>query len=125
MKIYIACDTTTLIKLIEAVIVQLGVECPRSRFLSTECASSALASGAAGEPAKIFFACSDLPATGCARYRSFAPAVYAKWGHFALVGNSSYDCRFVTGSAHLVAVASMSITPSVLLPPARDVSLVE
>jgi Flp pilus assembly protein TadG len=56
---------------------------------------------------------------------SFAGTVYAKWGHLTFLGNSTYDCRFVTGSARLVAVTSMTIAPSVLLPPARDVFLVE
>jgi Flp pilus assembly protein TadG len=56
---------------------------------------------------------------------SFSGTVYAKWGHLSFVGNSTYDCRFVTGSARLVAVTSMTIAPHDLLPPARDVFLVE
>jgi Flp pilus assembly protein TadG len=56
---------------------------------------------------------------------SFAGTVYAKWGHLAFLGTTTYDSRFVTGSARLVAVANMTIAPGVLLPPARDVFLVE
>jgi hypothetical protein len=56
---------------------------------------------------------------------SFAGTVYAKWGHLAFLGTTTYDARFVTGSARLIAVANMTIAPSVLLPPARDVFLVE
>jgi hypothetical protein len=51
--------------------------------------------------------------------------VYSKWGHAILAGKGSYDARFVVGSMRLIALLDMQIRPSVLLPPAADVYLVE
>ena len=56
---------------------------------------------------------------------SFAGRIYAKWGHVVLIGNSTYDVSIVAGSARLVAIADMTLAPSVRLPPAQDVFLVE
>jgi hypothetical protein len=51
--------------------------------------------------------------------------VYAKWGHVILAGKGEYDARFVAGTMRIIALLDMSIRPTVLLPPARDVYLVE
>jgi hypothetical protein len=51
--------------------------------------------------------------------------VYSKWGHLILAGKGSYDARFVVGTMRLIALLDMQIQPSVLLPPAQDVYLVE
>jgi pilus assembly protein CpaE len=59
MKIYIACDTPTLTKSIEAAIARLGIECPPSCILSTEYAANAFVANASCEPTIVFFVCSD------------------------------------------------------------------
>jgi hypothetical protein len=51
--------------------------------------------------------------------------VYSKWGHIVLAGKGAYDARFVVGTMRLIALLDMQIRPSVLLPPAQDVYLVE
>jgi len=51
--------------------------------------------------------------------------MYSKWGHVVLAGKGTYDARFVVGTMRLVALLDMQIRPSVLLPPAEDVYLVE
>jgi Flp pilus assembly protein TadG len=56
---------------------------------------------------------------------SFAGTVYAKWGHVILTGNGTYQARFVAGTLRCVNVLGMRIAPDELLPPARDVFLVE
>jgi hypothetical protein len=56
---------------------------------------------------------------------ALAGRIYAKWGHVVLLGNSTHDVSIVAGSARLVAVGEMTLAPSVRLPPAQDVFLVE
>jgi hypothetical protein len=51
--------------------------------------------------------------------------VYSKWGHVVLAGKGSYDARFVAGTMRIVALLDMQISPSVRLPAAQDVFLVE
>jgi hypothetical protein len=53
-------------------------------------------------------------------------AIYAKWGHITFIGAlSHYDISFVAGTARFVTVLGMTISPSTLLAPAKDVYLVE
>jgi Flp pilus assembly protein TadG len=52
-------------------------------------------------------------------------AIYAKWGHVVLAGLGTYDARIVAGTMRLVAVLNLTISPSTLFPPAKDVFLVE
>jgi hypothetical protein len=54
-----------------------------------------------------------------------AGTVYSKWGHVVLAGKGTYDARFVVGTMRIVALLDLEIRPSVLLPPAQDVYLVE
>ncbi len=56
---------------------------------------------------------------------SFSGTFYAKWGHVLFTGAGTYDIRIVAGTARLVTVTGMTIIPSVLLPAALDVFLVE
>jgi hypothetical protein len=51
--------------------------------------------------------------------------MYSKWGHVILAGKGTYDARFVVGTMRLIALLDMQIRPSILLPPAQDVYLVE
>jgi Flp pilus assembly protein TadG len=51
--------------------------------------------------------------------------MYSKWGHVILAGKGTYDARFVVGTMRLIALLDMQIRPSILLPPAEDVYLVE
>ena len=64
MKIYIAGDTTTLTKSIEAAIARLGVDCKSSCIVSTECAATAVAAEVVSEPAIVFFACAEFSGEG-------------------------------------------------------------
>ncbi|MEX0702380.1 MAG: pilus assembly protein TadG-related protein [Planctomycetales bacterium] len=56
---------------------------------------------------------------------SFSGTVYSKWGHVILALHGTYDARFVVGTLRFVNVLSCRLAPSTLLPPARDVFLVE
>ena len=56
---------------------------------------------------------------------SFSGTIYAKWGQALFVGTGTYDVRIVAGTARLVTALGMTFSPSVLLPPAQDVFLVE
>jgi len=56
---------------------------------------------------------------------TFSGTFYAKWGHVLFTGAGTYDIRIVSGTARLVTVTGMTIVPSVFLPPAKDVFLVE
>ncbi|MGC3966608.1 MAG: pilus assembly protein TadG-related protein [Pirellulales bacterium] len=51
--------------------------------------------------------------------------VYSKWGHAILAANGDYDLRFVVGSLRFASLLGITLNPSQLLPPARDVYLVE
>lgn len=52
--------------------------------------------------------------------------VYAKWAHVAFIGgNGSYDMRFVSGTLRLVTASDSTIAPTMFLPAAQDVFLVE
>jgi hypothetical protein len=52
--------------------------------------------------------------------------IYSKWGHTVFQGGlGTYDLRFVSGSMRVVTAFDSTIAPSQLLPPARDVLLVE
>lgn len=53
-------------------------------------------------------------------------AIYAKWGHISLIGAlSHYDISFVAGTVRFVTALGMTVSPSTLLAPAKDVYLVE
>ncbi|QDU31650.1 hypothetical protein ETAA8_68100 [Anatilimnocola aggregata] len=52
-------------------------------------------------------------------------AVYSKWGHTILVGKGDLDLRFVSGTMRIVALLDLDIDPTVTLPAAEDVYLVE
>jgi hypothetical protein len=55
-----------------------------------------------------------------------AGTIYAKWGHVTFVGGAgTYDLRFVAGTMRVVTVTNTVIAPTNLLPPARDVLIVE
>lgn len=56
---------------------------------------------------------------------NLAGTVYAKWGHVAMVGQGTIGTRIVAGTARFITVATTTVQPSNLLPPARDVYLVE
>jgi hypothetical protein len=52
--------------------------------------------------------------------------IYAKWGHISFIGAlSNYDISFTAGTVSFVTVLGMTISPSTLLDPAKDVYLVE
>jgi hypothetical protein len=52
--------------------------------------------------------------------------IYAKWGHTLFAaGAGSYDLRFVSGTMRVLTVTNTTIAPTTLLPPARDVLLLE
>jgi hypothetical protein len=55
----------------------------------------------------------------------FSGTVYAKWGHVVFAGNGTYDASFVCGTMRVLTVFDTTFAPSKLLPPARDVLLVE
>ena len=55
----------------------------------------------------------------------FSGTVYAKWGHVVFAGNGTYDARFVCGTLRVLTIFNSTLAPSALLPPARDVLLVE
>lgn len=54
-----------------------------------------------------------------------AGTVYAKWGHTILAGRGTYNARFVTGTMRVLGVLGCRIEPDGLLPPVREVFLVE
>lgn len=57
---------------------------------------------------------------------AFRGTVYSKWGHLILVGaNADLDARFVVGTMRIVTVLNMKISPSIPLPPAYDIYLME
>lgn len=56
---------------------------------------------------------------------SFGGTIYAKWGHVLFGGRGAYNARIVAGTARLLAVLDMTLSPLELLPPAHDVYLVE
>jgi hypothetical protein len=52
--------------------------------------------------------------------------IYSKWGHVIFVaGAGSYDLRFVCGTMRVLTVFETVFAPTDLLPPARDVFLLE
>lgn len=52
--------------------------------------------------------------------------VYSKWGHVMFLGGfGSYDLRFVIGTMRVLTVTDTTLAPTILLPPARDVLLLE
>jgi len=51
--------------------------------------------------------------------------IYAKWGEVIFASEGTYNMRFVVGTMRFVNVLTTNITPSSLLPAARDVFLVE
>ena len=51
--------------------------------------------------------------------------VYAKWGHVLMVGNGTYDMTLVGGTVRILTVISLTLKPSKLLPPVKEVYLVE
>jgi hypothetical protein len=51
--------------------------------------------------------------------------IYAKYGHVIFAADGNYNLRIVSGSMRLVSVLSLNFSPSQLLPPAKDVFLVE
>jgi hypothetical protein len=52
--------------------------------------------------------------------------IYSRWGHTVFAGgNAVYDLRFVTGTMRVVTITNTTIAPSQLLPPAKDVLLLE
>ncbi|MGC4005556.1 MAG: pilus assembly protein TadG-related protein [Pirellulales bacterium] len=55
----------------------------------------------------------------------FSGTLYAKWGHVLMVGNGDYELSIAAGTARLVTVLGMTITPSNSLPAAKDVYLTE
>jgi hypothetical protein len=55
----------------------------------------------------------------------FAGTVYAKWGHVILAGRGTYNARFVCGTMRVLSVTGCRIDPDELLPPVREVFLVE
>jgi Flp pilus assembly protein TadG len=55
----------------------------------------------------------------------FAGTTYAKWGHVILIGQGTYDARFVAGTMRILALIDVTLSPSDLLPPAQDIFLVE
>lgn len=56
---------------------------------------------------------------------TFSGAIYAKYGHTLLAANGTYDLRIVSGSVRFAPVLSLTLQPQLLLPPAKDVYLVE
>ncbi len=52
-------------------------------------------------------------------------AVYSKWGHIAMVGQGTIETTLVGGTVRFVTVGDTVVRPANLLPPARDVFLVE
>lgn len=56
---------------------------------------------------------------------SVSGTIYAKWGHVLLTAQGTHDLRIAAGTARIVAVTDVTFDPSDLLPPARDVFLVE
>jgi Flp pilus assembly protein TadG len=56
---------------------------------------------------------------------AFSGAVYAKWGHVILAGNGIYNARFACGTMRVLTVFNVTLSPSALFPPAKDVLLVE
>lgn len=56
---------------------------------------------------------------------SFSGTIYAKWGDAIFAGMGTVDARFVVGSLRIVNVLECTIAPTSLLPPARDVYLVQ
>lgn len=51
--------------------------------------------------------------------------IYSKWGHVILAGSSFGSTRVVAGTIRLIPILPSVMEPSVLLPPAEDVFLVE
>lgn len=52
--------------------------------------------------------------------------IYAKWAHVTfLAGAGSYDLRFVAGTMRVLTLLETTIAPTTLLPPAKDVFLLE
>jgi len=51
--------------------------------------------------------------------------IYAKWGHVTFAGHGTYDVKIVAGTVRIVSEFGVELQPSVLLPPALDVFLVE
>lgn len=51
--------------------------------------------------------------------------IYARWGHVLLAGKGEYNARLVGGTVRIVGLLDVMIRPDELLPPARDVFLVE
>jgi len=56
---------------------------------------------------------------------SLSGTVYAKWGQLLFAGYGDYDLKFAVGTARIVNSVDLTITPTELFPPARDVYLVE
>lgn len=55
----------------------------------------------------------------------FSGTVYAKWGDVVFAGMGTVNARFVVGSLRCANVLDCTIAPTTLLPPARDVFLVQ
>jgi len=55
----------------------------------------------------------------------FGGTMYAKWGHVIVAGTGTFRNCFVVGSLRFVNVLNCSISPGDLLPPAKDVFLVQ
>lgn len=51
--------------------------------------------------------------------------LYSKWGHVTFGSGGTFDLRIVAGSIRLLPLGTLTLAPSVLLPPAQDVFLVE
>jgi len=55
----------------------------------------------------------------------FSGTLYAKWGQILFQGQGTYDVKLVGGTVRFLDVLGLTIKPTVLLDPARDVFLVE
>jgi Flp pilus assembly protein TadG len=55
----------------------------------------------------------------------FHGVIYAKWGHVILSGSGFEQTRVVSGTLRMITILPSTIAPDTLLPPARDVFLVE
>lgn len=55
----------------------------------------------------------------------FSGTVYAKWGHVIFAATGTLDAKFVVGSMRFANVLDVTLQSSQLLPPARDVFLVQ
>jgi hypothetical protein len=56
---------------------------------------------------------------------SMAGTIYAKWGHLLLTCNGTLETRIAVGSLRFANVLQCTIAPGTLMPPAKDVYLVE